>query len=386
MVIILITKKRHVETSDLYDIASVTKIVSSIPAIMKMYDEGRIELDDSLSHLIPRLKGSNKAGLKLDDIMIHQAGLQSWIPFYLRAIDKERLKGDIYSRRYSSLYNIKVDKSLYMNRTVRYRTDVFRHSSNDDFNIQVSAGLYMNKGYLDSMRMGIDTSQVQANPTYRYSDLGYYYLKEIIENKYNKSQDVVVENTFYKPLGAERLMYLPLRKFNKREIVPTENDVSFRKELIHGYVHDPGAAMLGGVGGHAGVFASAEDLAKMLQMYLNNGYYGGERYIDSSTINIFTSVVKEGNRRGLGFDKPILDPKVSGPTCREVSPSSYGHSGFTGTLVWMDPEYDLMYIFLSNRIHPNQYNKKLISGDVRTNIQSAIYRSLPEYWEKTKRK
>ena len=376
------SKKRHVDETDLYDIASVTKIVSSIPSMMKMYDDDKFALNDTLAVLLPRLKNCNKAGLRMDDIMIHQAGLQAWIPFYSRAIDKEKLEGDIYSRRYSGKYNIKLDRNLYLNRTAKYRTDVFRHSKSDDFDIKVCNGLYMNKAFVDSIRMGIDTSKVNENPSYRYSDLGYYYMKEIIEKDNKTSLDNYVENGFYKPLGANRMLYRPLRKFNKKEIVPTENDKAFRRELIHGYVHDPGAAMLGGVGGHAGVFASAEDLAKVLQMYLNYGTYGGERYIDSTTIVKFTSVIKEGNRRGLGFDKPVLDPDVSGPTCKEASPSSYGHSGFTGTLVWMDPEYDLLYIFLSNRIHPNQYNKQLIKTDVRTKIQSAIYRSLPEYWEK----
>ena len=375
-------KKRHVETSDLYDIASVTKIVSSIPSMMKMYDNQAYQLSDSLSVLLPRLKGSNKSAIRLDDMMIHQAGLQAWIPFYNRAIDKEKLDGDIYSRRYSNKFNIKLDRYLYMNKTARYRSDVFRHSKSDDFNVKVCSGLYMNKAFIDSMKMGIDTSAVKDNPEYKYSDLGYYYMKEIIEAQNKTSLDRYVESNFYRPLGAYRMLYQPLRKYNKKEIVPTEYDKAFRQELIHGYVHDPGAAMLGGVGGHAGVFACAEDLAKVLQMYLNYGSYGGEHYIDSTTIARFTSVVKEGNRRGLGFDKPVLDPEISGPSCKEASPMSYGHSGFTGTLVWMDPEYDLMYIFLSNRIHPNQYNKQLIKTDVRTKIQSAIYRSLPEYWEK----
>lgn len=377
-------KKQHVANSDLYDIASITKIVASVPSVMKMYDERKVKLKDTLSQLLPRLQGTNKASLRLDDILLHQAGLQSWIPFYIRAIDKSKLIGDIYGFKYSSQYNLKLDTRLYMNKTARYRSDIFRHEKDDNFDIEVSSDLMMNHTFVDSMRMGIDTSQVQINPKYIYSDLGYYYLKDIIEKTYGTPLDLFVENTFYKPLGANRILYKPLAWFNKKEIAPTENDVSFRKELIHGYVHDPGAAMLGGVAGHAGVFASAPDLAKMLQMYLNKGVYGGERYIDSSTINLFTSVYKEGNRRGLGFDKPVIDPDVSGPSFRGASPSSYGHSGFTGTLVWVDPEYDLIYIFLSNRVHPDQYNKKLITDGVRTNIQSAIYRSLPEYWENKK--
>ncbi len=376
------SKKEHVKVTDLYDIASITKIVSSVPSVMKMYDEGKLNIEDSLSHFIPRLIGTNKQGLQLKDVLIHQAGLQSWIPFYMRTIDTEKLKGDIYSKKYSSQYNIKLDSRVYMNKSVRYRSDIFKHTNSGKYNIQVSDKWFMNNEYIDSIKMAIDTSKVDENPEYRYSDLGYYYIKEIVEKINNLSLDDYVENNFYNPLGASRTLYKPLRKYDIDKIIPTEEDKAWRNEVIHGYVHDPGAAMLGGVGGHAGVFSTAEDLAKIMQMYLNRGSYGGKQFVKPETIDLFTSVVKEGNRRGIGFDKPVLDKTLSGPSSKEASPSSYGHSGFTGTLVWVDPEYNLVYIFLSNRIHPHQYNKRLITTDVRTNIQSAIYRSLPEYWEK----
>ena len=172
--------------------------------------------------------------------------------------------------------------------------------------------------------------------------------------------------------------YLPLNRFPAERIVPTENDIIFRKQLLRGYVHDPGAAMLGGIGGHAGVFSSSNDLAKIMQMYLNGGVYGGRMFISDTTILRFTSCFNciNGNRRGLGFDKPEPDPKKPGPACKLASPKSYGHSGFTGTLVWIDPEYDLVYIFLSNRIHPDQYNQKLIETDVRTRIHEVVYNSV----------
>jgi CubicO group peptidase (beta-lactamase class C family) len=377
-------KRKKVKTTDLYDIASVTKIISSIPSVMKMYDEGKVSLSDSLSVHIPRLENTNKSHIKLEDVLIHQAGFKSWIPFYLNTIDKDKLNGDVFSRKYSWLYNLKVDSHVYFNKTVRFRSDVFHKGKKGNYNIQVSNRWYMNRDYFDSIRYSIDTSHVDKNPQYRYSDLGYYYLKDIIETSYNKSLDEFVENEFYKPIGANRMLYRPLKKYNKKEIIPTEEDKVWRKELLHGYVHDPGAAMLGGIGGHAGVFSNAEDVAKILQMYLNYGSYGNERFIDSTTIKKFTSTVKENNRRGLGFDKPVLDPDLSGPCSKEASPVSYGHSGFTGTLVWVDPEYELIYVFLSNRIHPNQHNKTLIKEDIRTRIQTAIYHSLPEYWEKMK--
>ncbi len=377
-------KKRHINNNNLYDIASITKITASIPSLMALVDEGTLNVTDSLAMHLPRLKGSNKQGLILSDMLVHQAGLLSWIPFYMRTIDKDKLQGKLYSNRYSSTYNIRVDKRLYMNKTVRYRNDIFRSSPNSQFSIQVCDKMYMNKDYLDSIQLAIDTSEIKLPAKYRYSDLAYYYYKEIIESKYQQPIESFVQERFYKPLGADRLTYLPLEKFSQKEIVPTENDLQWRKELVDGYVHDPGAAMLGGVGGHAGLFSNAESLAKVMQMYLQEGSYGGEEFISKETIKLFTSVYKEGNRRGLGFDKPELDPEKGNPACPEAGPLSFGHSGFTGTLVWVDPEYNLIYIFLSNRIHPRQYNKKLISTNVRTRIHSAIYHSLPEFHEKQK--
>ena len=172
--------------------------------------------------------------------------------------------------------------------------------------------------------------------------------------------------------------YLPLERITPDWIVPTENDLFFRRQLLRGYVHDPGAAMMGGICGHAGLFSNANDLAKLMQMYLNKGEYGGKRFIDSSTIDEFTSCQypENENRRGLGFDRPIVDEDDSGPVCNEASELSFGHTGFTGTIAWVDPKYDLVYIFLSNRIHPDQYNTKLISMNVRTDIQSLIYRAI----------
>jgi CubicO group peptidase (beta-lactamase class C family) len=179
----------------------------------------------------------------------------------------------------------------------------------------------------------------------------------------------------YRKLGAPNMGYLPLQRFPKKRIAPTENDILFRKQVIQGYVHDPGAAMLGGVAGHAGIFSNANDLAKLMQLYLNKGNYGGEQYITSATINYFSSCIAcaEGNRRGLGFDKPEPDKSKEGPTCASASLSSFGHTGFTGTYAWSDPEHDLIFIFLSNRVYPDAENKKLSKLNTRTNIHQVFY-------------
>jgi len=236
--------------------------------------------------------------------------------------------------------------------------------------------MYLRDDYKDSVYQRILSSPL-GEKEYKYSDLGYYYVYRMIEDITDTLFYPYNWYNFYAPLGAETLGFLPLNRFPLNRIVPTENDMIFRRQLIWGTVHDPGAAMLGGVCGHAGLFSNANDLAKLMQMYLNKGTYGGRRFIDSATVNEFTrcQFCEVENRRALGFDRPITDEDHAGPACDSASEFSYGHSGFTGTLAWMDPKYDLLYIFLSNRIHPDQYNSKLISWNVRTNIQQAIYNS-----------
>jgi beta-N-acetylhexosaminidase len=210
---------------------------------------------------------------------------------------------------------------------------------------------------------------------YRYSDLGFYMFKQLIEAETDTMLYPYVWYNFYAPMGAETLGFLPLNRFPRQRIVPTENDLFFRRQLLQGHVHDMGAAMLGGISGHAGLFGNANDVAKMMQMYLNGGWYGEDRFIDSVTLSIYTSCYDcdNNNRRGLGFDRPASDEPDTGPACNDASPLSYGHSGFTGTLAWVDPAYGLVYIFLSNRIHPDQGNTKLIDENVRTRIQQVVY-------------
>jgi CubicO group peptidase (beta-lactamase class C family) len=217
-------------------------------------------------------------------------------------------------------------------------------------------------------------SSVATKKTYLYSDLGYYFLKKIIEKRGGESLENYVSNNFYKKLGLTTMTYLPRTKFSIDRIPPTEYDIQFRKQLIQGDVHDQGAAMMGGVAGHAGLFSNAKDLGVLMQMYLNKGQYGGERYINESTVKEFTSCqfCNQGNRRALGFDKPEPDLSKDSPVCRCVSASSYGHSGFTGTFTWVDPDKQLVYVFLSNRVYPDAENKKLVSLNTRSRIHQEI--------------
>jgi CubicO group peptidase (beta-lactamase class C family) len=234
----------------------------------------------------------------------------------------------------------------------------------------------MNKYYLDTMIVSIITSPLRRPHDYLYSDLGFYFLGELVPRLSGKPLNQFAREKFFEPLGMINTSFVPLNHFEKERIVPTENDKAFRKQLLHGWVHDPGAAMMGGVAGHAGLFSNAVDLAKIMQMFLNNGNYGGKEYLKASTVELFTKRYNGSNRRGLGFDKPEPDTSKVSPASRLASPSSFGHSGFTGTLAWADPETGIIYVFLSNRVHPDQYNKKLIEDNYRTRIQDIVYRSI----------
>ncbi len=338
-------KKTKVKNDDLYDLASITKIAATTPSLMKLMDEKKINLNEHLSYYLPQLAGSNKQNIILREMLTHQAGLRDWIPFWIKTMEKGEYKPGIYSKVRS-----------------------------DDFPKRVAENLFINKNYEDSIYKQIIASPVKESGKYVYSDLGYYFLKKIIEKLTFVPEERYVIKYFYAPLGLPTMGYKPRDRFDLNRIIPTEMDKKFRKQLIHGDVHDQGAAMLGGVGGHAGLFSDANDLAVMMQMYMNKGEYGGRRYLDSATLNECTrcQYCKE-NRRAVGFDKPETNPDKDSPVCSCVSYLSFGHSGFTGTLAWADPSNQLVYIFLSNRVNPNADENKLSKSGIRNKIQEIIY-------------
>ncbi len=255
------------------------------------------------------------------------------------------------------------------------RKGLYATDSSAQYPFQVAAHLFIRKDYRDTILKEILKSSIDKTPVYKYSDLGFILMGYAIKNITGVSIDKYLEDNFYKPMGLRTMGYLPLRKIPVSRIIPTEYDSLFRKQLLRGYVHDPSAAMLGGVAGHAGLFSDAIDLASLMQMLLQNGTYGGERYLDSVTIKKFTSCVycNIGNRRGLGFDKPETSGKGESPACLSASPESYGHSGFTGTYVWVDPKYGIVYVFLANRVAGGSTDNKLAKLNIRTDIQQVIY-------------
>ncbi|MHB0754070.1 glycoside hydrolase family 3 N-terminal domain-containing protein [Polaribacter sp. M15] len=339
-------KKRPVKNSDIYDLASLTKILASLPLIMKADEENKLALSSTLKELLPSFKNTNKASITVQEMLSHYGRLPAWIPFYLNTQDS-------ITKKNSSKF--------------------YRPKKTGRFSVKVAEDLYINKSYKDSIYKYIRDVDLRETAGYKYSDLGYYLFKEILEEKYGNSLDILTHQKFYSSLGADRMTYLPLKKFDKSEIVPSEKDSYYRHQILHGHVHDMGAAMLGGVAGHAGLFANANDVAKVMQMYLQNGFYGGRRYLNSETVNKFNKRYYQDQnvRRGLGFDKPQLDPEVEA-TCGCVSDESFGHSGFTGTYAWADPKSEIVYVFLSNRTYPTMENRGLVKENIRTNIQQII--------------
>lgn len=348
--------ERAVGPETVYDLASITKIVASTAALMRLQDEGKFSLDFNICDYLEVPDTSSCFNMNMREMLSHYARLPAWIPFYLETIKEGELNPGLYRKR-----------------------------ATRGFTTKVAENLYIRDSYADTIFTEITLTALRPQKEYRYSDLGYYFIQRMIERLSGKPLEVFVDSVFYSPMGLTTMGYHPLERVPLENIAPTEYDMFFRKQLVHGYVHDPGAAMMGGVGGHAGVFSSAYDLAVMMQMFMNGGTYGGERYINDNTLAEYTTChyCDQDNRRGVGFDKPALEPD-SGPTCNDASPMSFGHSGFTGTLAWADPAEELVYVFLSNRVYPNAENRKLIRMDIRTEIQQVIYDAIRA--EKTRRR
>mgnify|MGYP001367920782 FL=1 len=330
-----------VKPDDIYDLASLTKILATVPSIMKIYGDTIIDIEEPISNYLLYLKKTNKRNLTIKEILSHQAGLESWIPYYKNTLSTDAWDTMVYHSRINEQYPVRVAQSMYIHE------------------------YYANKIY----------DQIAKSPLgekkYQYSDLGFYLFRQLIEISTNSAFNNYVLEEFYTPLGLKNMRFKPLDFFDRDRICPTEKDKTFRYQTLQGDVHDQGAAMLGGVSGHAGLFSNSYDVAVLMQMFLNGGSYGGRKYLDSNVVKKFTSshFTDNDNRRGLGFDKPLLEYEDHGPNC---------HSGFTGTYAWADPENGLIYIFLSNRVYPDMYNNKLGELDIRTNIHQLFYDALDQ--------
>ncbi len=338
---------------DLWDLASVTKVSAGTPSLMVLQDRGLFDPDKTLGYYLPWYRHSNKGDMLLRDMLSHQAGLVPFIPFWRNTLREDRsFKKGIFSDYNHRKYSLPVSDSLYMN--IRYVREMFRE---------------------------LRDSRITERYKYVYSDNTFILAAEIVEALTDTTIDRFAPQDIYRPIGAFNITYNPLAKYPRERIVPTEYDSLFRKQLIRGTVHDEGAAMLGGVSGHAGLFASGNDLLKLMETYRRGGEYGGARIFSKEVLKEYTTMQfpQNNNRRGLGFDKPMLHNDTIPPEdiypCWSASPSSFGHGGFTGTFVWVDPEAEISYVFLSNRVYPTRYNSKLSDQSIRGNILQAVYDS-----------
>ncbi len=344
-------KDRPMEKDDIFDVASITKVAATTLAIMKLYDQGKVDIKQPLSYYLTELVETNKSKMTIEEVMTHRSGLIAWIPFYRKTLTFERRKS------YAS--NVYYTKEL-----------------KEDFSVMVAENLFLRNNYVDEIWNQIIESPVSIRKTYIYSDLGMYLLARLVESVSGKDLATFVKDEFYYPMGLESIGYNPLEFAEKNKIVPSEKDNYFRNQILQGYVHDMGAAMLGGVAGHAGIFSDAMSLAAIMEMLRNKGFYNGERLLRQETVDLFTHRLIGDSRRGLGFDMKQTDNKKAQNVTVLASDQLYGHTGFTGTCAWTDPENGFVYIFLSNRTYPTMDNRKLITGNYRNKILDNIYYSL----------
>ncbi|MDR1130737.1 MAG: serine hydrolase [Prevotellaceae bacterium] len=366
-----------VKISDVYDVASVTKVAATLPIVMRMVDEKLVDINSSLKQYVPMHPHSNKGDLKIKDILLHQSGLPSWVPFHYKYFVTPDGKPAISNRK-TAEFNIPIPGAgRYLKNGYTLDRNFFSPEKTEKFTRPVANNLYGSNELREDIYAVIDTCTLM-NTNYRYSDLGFIYMQRLIESVYDMTEDKLSQSLFYEPIGMNRTGYLPLERIPAGDIPPTEDDRLFRNQLLQGYVHDQAASLSGGVSGHAGLFSNANDLVKLYQMYLNGGFYGGTRYMTEETIAQFTSCTncRQGNRRGLGFDKKDPDARKKSPICDEASLQSYGHTGFTGTMVWIDPERELVFIFLSNRINPSASNNKLSQLSTRSEIFARLIRAI----------
>lgn len=397
-----------VKVTDLYDFASVTKVSTSLLAVMQLMSENKFSLDQTYGNYYPPFRNTNKEKLTFRNMLTHRSGLKAWIPFWMDCIDtvatlkkavllkpelenafiktyrKKTVIHKIFNMtpkyKLDYLASIKKDDKLWLKclsaQTITWKPGIFASAPSDKYTVQVADTLWLDKNYKEVIFGQIASSAVKPEQGYVYSDLHYYAYPDFVPLITGTDWETYLKKT-YQAIGAHTLTYNPRRFYSLSEIVPTEKDTLFRKTLIHGRVHDEGAGLLNGISGHAGLFGTANDLTKLMQMYLQKGSFGGQQFIKPSVVDECTSYqfAKEGNRRAIAFDKLDFNKKISnGP--QMASPESYGHSGYTGTFTWIDPAYNLVYVFLSNRVYPTRDNVKISTLNIRTEVGNEIYKTI----------
>jgi Beta-glucosidase-related glycosidases len=371
------SETKKVSENTVYDLASVSKATGTLLAVMKSYDNGDFQLTSKISDFVTELKGSDKKNIIIKDMLYHQSGLPATINFYEQAIDKNSYKGSLYSGRKDNNHQLQYDARTYVNTNFKFDPTIVSRNKKAGFTTEIGRNLYISDAFVtDSIISGIKNGRMGVTGKYTYSCINFILLKMMIERQTGTPFDKLMDEDFFSRLGATTMTYNPLRKMDSTLIAPTENERFIRNQILQGHVHDEAAAFQGGVSGNAGLFSSAGDLAKIAQLYLNDGIYGGERYISTKTCRLFTGSKSPKSRRGLGFDKPDTKSTNNSP-CGLLAPQSvYGHTGFTGTCFWIDPDNNMFFIFLSNRTFPSRTHTQLFSLDIRTRIQDTIYKAM----------
>lgn len=371
---------KKVEPDDLYDIASLTKTTATLLAIMKLYDEGRFGLTDPISNYVPALKGSKKGRITIEDLLMHQSGLPGSWPFYREAIDDSSYVGSFFKARIDGTHHLRVDNRLYVTDAFNYKKEYLSSSRSEEYPLQLAENMYLSPAFPDRMLEMIASDDVPLRDRrYRYSCLNFMLLKEMVEYISGMPMDEYLEKVFYAPMGMKHTLYHPLRRYEESQIVPTiQKDYLRNRKELRGYVHDEIAAFMGGVSGNAGLFSNARDVAKVYQMLVDGGQYGGKRYLSLETCQLFMNKKSRISRRTLGFDKPDPAPG-KGPCADETPKEVVGHTGFTGTCAWADPKNGLVFVFISNRVYPRPFDHKaLMTLKIRPRIQQLMYQALKD--------
>ncbi len=365
-----------VTENDLYDLASLSKATGTLLAVMKLYDEGRLGLTDKISRYVPQLAGTDKQNITVQELLYHESGLPSYLPFYMEVIDKESCKGGLYSKRKDESHQIQIAPSLYISTDYKYKPEWISRTYSADYPLQIADSLFIKKEFRDLVLKELADAPLK-NRSYRYSCLNFMLLKEMVENISGMPMDSYLDSVFYKPMGLTHTLYNPLNRFKKEKIVPSVAEDFLRGGVLQGYVHDEATALLGGVSGNAGLFSTAREVAAIFQMIMDRGIYGDRRYLSRNTCDLFMTMKSKNSRRGLGFDKPDMKDAAASPCATEAPATVFGHTGFTGTCAWADPDNNLVFVFLSNRIYPEAFGRNLLMKlNIRPRMQQAMYQSL----------
>lgn len=367
---------QKVTNETLYDLASVSKAIGTLPGIMLAYDKGMFVLDDFASKYIPGLQNSDKDSITIRQLLFHESGMPASLNMFKLMMDTLSYSGKLINNRRTPMHTIKIENRAYGHKNAKMRRDITSSVATATFNIQAADNLYVSQETYDTIMANIYSAKLRKTNKYNYSCLNFCLLMDMEQRLTGIAHNDWVEKNIYAPIGAYHTLYRPLSCWNKNDIAPTENDAFLRRQTVHGYVHDETANISGGVQGNAGLFSNANDIAKVCQMWLNNGCYGGVQVLSPETVNLFTTAKSPTCRRGLGFDKPDTENLDNSPTTALATAATYGHLGFTGTVFWVDPDNSLIFVFLCNRVVPTRNNKAFNDLNIRPALFEIVYQEL----------